>query len=550
MNARTETPALPGFRHLPLGLITLSTTGVQALRRKRFDPAKTQELAASMQSHGVIEPIVVRPISDARYEIVAGERRYLAAQTAGLDSIPATIRTLDDQQVLEVQLIENLQRDNLQPLEEAQGFRELMQMHGLSADALAERLGKSRSQVYARLKLLELCPEAQDALQAGTIDASKALLLSRLPAGKVQVAGLKRILTPLHGGWMPSFRDAFQILNNHFMQDLTEAPFALDDPSFEAGACVSCEHYSGNDPELQAQVSESAKEGHSHVCTHTACYEVKFTTYWTAERQRLEAEGAVVYDEKQSNKIRYGAPGATRYATVSERIYPSDGPAVTLEHFLKLADAHKLDYSVAWLTKPGSPALERAVPHADMVTLAKALGFDHTHYEDDPEDDDNGDTPPTQDAEAAEKERQRIARAQAREREKIEVERQTRFAVARQLYAKWKGGIPRDQLRVMLQNRLEDTEIDIFERISGVKIGDDNGYEYKDIAPAVAKLSDTQLCAMLVLYDGMPGWDMVHSGEPTDLYKLAKGLRIDAAKIKAKVQAEVKAKAKEKAEKE
>lgn len=550
MNARTDTHALSGFSHLPLVAITLSTTGVQAMRRKRFDPAKTQELAASMQAHGVIEPIVVRPIDGERYEIVAGERRYLAAQAAGLDNIPATIRKLDDQQVLEVQLIENLQRDNLQPLEEAQGFRELMQMHGLSADALAERLGKSRSQVYARLKLLELCPDVQDALQAGTIDASKALLLARLPAGKVQVAGLKRITRPSWDGKLPSYRDSFELLTEGFMQDLTEAPFALDDASFEAGACVSCPHYSGNDPELQAQAIERDQDGRAHVCTHTACYEVKFTAYWTAERQRLEADGAVVHDEKQSSKIRYGAPGAPRYATASERIYPSDGPAVTLEHFLKLADAHKLGYSVAWLTKPGSPALERAVPHADMVTLAKALGFDHTHYEEDPEDDDNGGTLPTQDDEAAEKERQRIARAQAREREKLQIERETRYAVARQVYAKWKGGIPRDQLRALLEMVIDLSEGGLFEEITGTPIGDENGYNHEDIAPAIAKLSDPQLCAMLVLYDGLPGWTHVQSGDAAGLYKLAKGLRIDPAKIKAKVQAEVKAKAKEKAEKE
>jgi len=115
------------------------------------------------------------------YELVAGERRYRACKLAGLNTIPAMIRSLTDDQVLEIQIIENLQRDDLTELEEAEGYDALMTHSNFTVDQVGEKIGKSRSYVYGRLKLLELTEDSKQAMRVGTLDASRALLIARIP---------------------------------------------------------------------------------------------------------------------------------------------------------------------------------------------------------------------------------------------------------------------------------------------------------------------------------------------------------------------------------
>jgi ParB/RepB/Spo0J family partition protein len=186
MNAPASAAALanPTITMLALNVLKPSQTHIQELRRSRFDTKLIDELAESIKGVGVLQPILVRPPARRRrYEIVAGERRWLGAKKAGLKEIPATVRELTDEQVLEVQLIENLQREGLHELEEAEGYEELMKLKKISADAVADMVGRSRSYVFKRTKLLALCPEARKAFYAGEIDASKALLIagSRAP---------------------------------------------------------------------------------------------------------------------------------------------------------------------------------------------------------------------------------------------------------------------------------------------------------------------------------------------------------------------------------
>lgn len=143
----------------------------QAQPRKRFDEAKLDELAASIREKGILEPLVVRRI-DGGYELIIGERRWRAAQKAGLREVPVLIKEVNDREVLELSLIENLQRENLNPIEEAEGFRRLVDEFGLSQEDLAVRVGKSRTTVTNALRLLKLPPEvieqlAQDRITAG-----------------------------------------------------------------------------------------------------------------------------------------------------------------------------------------------------------------------------------------------------------------------------------------------------------------------------------------------------------------------------------------------
>ncbi len=155
--------------------------------RKHFDPDKLRELAASLTAVGVIEPLVVRVApkknpGTAGFEIVAGERRYRAAKLAGLAEVPAVVKDLTDVQVIELQLIENLQRDDLTPLEEGRGYRALIDSDPKkhSAESIAARIGKSPKYVWDRMKLLDLAPPAMKLLESGRISAGHGILIARL----------------------------------------------------------------------------------------------------------------------------------------------------------------------------------------------------------------------------------------------------------------------------------------------------------------------------------------------------------------------------------
>src|SRR5690625_4185307 len=137
--------------------------------RKTFDPEALAELTLSVREKGVLQPILVRPLGDS-YEIVAGERRYQAAREAGLKTVPVTVRELNDQEALEIAIIENLQREDLNPLEEAEAFRQLMDF-GLNQEEVSQAVGKSRSAIANSLRLLSLPAAGLEALQSGTLSA-------------------------------------------------------------------------------------------------------------------------------------------------------------------------------------------------------------------------------------------------------------------------------------------------------------------------------------------------------------------------------------------
>ena len=133
-----------------------------------FDEAKLEELSATIQAHGVIQPIVVRR-QDGYFELVAGERRWRAAQKIGLDFIPAIVRELSDSQAASLALIENLQREGLTAIEEAVAYQQLIELHRLTQESLAQRLGKGQSTIANKLRLLHLCSEVQDAIRQRSI---------------------------------------------------------------------------------------------------------------------------------------------------------------------------------------------------------------------------------------------------------------------------------------------------------------------------------------------------------------------------------------------
>ena len=152
--------------------------------RTRMDPGSLEELAASIKAQGLIQPISVRPVGSGRYEIIAGERRWRASQIAGLSAVPVLIREIPDDAALAMSLIENIQRENLNPLEEAAGLQRLIDEFEMTHQQAADAVGRSRSAATNLLRLLQLAKPAQDMLMAGDIEMGHARALLPLPKGE------------------------------------------------------------------------------------------------------------------------------------------------------------------------------------------------------------------------------------------------------------------------------------------------------------------------------------------------------------------------------
>jgi|GEM_PF-855414 len=259
--------------------------------RKHFDPDRVAQIAASMLQVGQISPIRVRSnpahtAGDGRppYEIVVGETRWRAAQQAGLPALDAIVREYTDLEVIEVQLVENLQRSDLHPMEEAEGYEALLRkpdgLQGFgTVEEIAARVGKSPSYVYQRLKLLALCPAGREAFYAGKLTASVALLIARMPDQAEQARATARIVA----GWAGdpfSFRQAAEFLQKEFMLRLSLARFDTAANYAVAGPCSDCPKRSGAAPDLFADVTIG------DMCLDARCYQAKAEE---AHQQLLQA---------------------------------------------------------------------------------------------------------------------------------------------------------------------------------------------------------------------------------------------------------------------
>lgn len=161
--------------------------------RTRMDETALQELADSIRTHGLMQPIVARPLADGRYEIIAGERRFRAARLAGLDQVPVLVREVPDEQALQLALIENIQREDLNPLEEAQAVRRLIDEFGYTHERAAEALGRSRSATSNLLRLLNLAAPVQTMLLAGDLEMGHARALLSVDAAS-QIVLAQRVV--------------------------------------------------------------------------------------------------------------------------------------------------------------------------------------------------------------------------------------------------------------------------------------------------------------------------------------------------------------------
>ena len=157
--------------------------------RRRINEEGIEELAASIEAQGLLEPIIVRPRTGGGYEIVAGERRWRAAQRAGLDTVPALVRELDDRQAIAIALIENIQRENLNPLEEATALKRLLAEYDMTHEQIADAVGRSRTAVSNLLRLLNLAPGVREMIDSGELEMGHARALLALPIDEQAAVG-------------------------------------------------------------------------------------------------------------------------------------------------------------------------------------------------------------------------------------------------------------------------------------------------------------------------------------------------------------------------
>jgi ParB family chromosome partitioning protein len=189
---RTEWPEhFENFQNIPLDQLRPN----EEQPRETFDAEKLDELAQSIQANGLIQPITVRREANGMFTIIAGERRWRAARLAGLKEIPALIRSVEQNRVLELALIENLQREDLNPVETAAAFQRLVSEHGLSHEEIAERTGKDRSTITNFLRLLKLSPLVLNELTRGTISMGHARALLNIGNPEAQMNACRRIVS-------------------------------------------------------------------------------------------------------------------------------------------------------------------------------------------------------------------------------------------------------------------------------------------------------------------------------------------------------------------
>lgn len=278
-------------------------------------------LAATIKAYGVLQPIIVRRLPAERlqdtfenpetrkaaYEIIAGERRWRAAAIAGLRTIPYLLRNAEGLEALQIQLIENLHRKDLNPLEEAHGVQRLIEEFDLTREAAADAIGKGRTHVYETLRLLSLSPKAMAALKEGRMSRSLALLVLQRPTQAIQEEFTERVLTGGPDGGTMSLRSAQDLARRNYMTELDKAPFDLTDALLcpQAGACTHCPKRTGATPELWDKQGPDA-------CTDTTCFADKKEAHLARVKADAVQAGRQIISGKAARDIMPTETGTMR----------------------------------------------------------------------------------------------------------------------------------------------------------------------------------------------------------------------------------------------
>lgn len=342
--------------------------------RKRFDEEKLKELAASIKEKGLIEPIVVRPLTEGSkevngYEIVCGERRYRAAKLLEQPEILARIMILDATQALEYSVIENLQREDVHPLEEAEGYEQLLKTAGYKAvDDIAAKIGKSKSYVYGRMKLCDLIPDNRKLFYEGKFEASTALLVARVPAHLQKEAGAKVAKGEYASEGAMSYRKAVEYLRDNFMLQLKEAAFDPKDKTLggKAGACVDCSKRTGNQKLLFPEISSA------DVCTDPACFAIKKNAHLQKTVDRLKKEGKKILSLAESKKLfphEHSTDPQNTYESLDETCFAAPG----YRKYRELIKGNK-DVEIIYAVHPEKAQLIEMIAKKDVPAILKKAG--------------------------------------------------------------------------------------------------------------------------------------------------------------------------------
>lgn len=316
--------AVNEYRNLPISVLVESATNP----RRRFNEDNLRELAESFQSQGILAPLLVRELEESKYEVVAGARRLRAAKLAALDSVPVRVVALTDAQAIEAQVVENLQREDIHPLEEALGFRALLDLNdpAYTLATIAARAGKSEAYVQGRIKLTELIQPVAEAFLADRIGVGHALLIAKLPAAQQQAAfaaafrsmwtsdGNQQILIPV--------RELAAWIESNILLELASAPFSKQDEALvsEAGACTNCPKRTGFNTLLFSDVRKDS-------CTDPVCFRAKLDAHVA---RTLEAKPKLVQISSAWSS-REGAPiGRNRYVELEVKRAKPNGSAAKL----------------------------------------------------------------------------------------------------------------------------------------------------------------------------------------------------------------------------
>lgn len=303
--------------------------------RKHFPEATIKEMASSIKEHGVLQRPTIRPKPETgRYELVFGERRWLGASR--LDEaypLPVTVRPLSDRQALEIQKIENLQREDLDPIEEAIGLRQMVREFGYTLEDLSSRLGKKKSAIYGKLKLASICEYGANLLREGLISQSVAVRICRIPEVKMQNRLCKEIREnwQVREGEQLSDREAKRMIEGGYMKELKGAPFNQADEklvpvAYESvqkdttreghkvntserifgGACTDCPFRAGNQPDYDP------KQGRADVCLNPTCYAAKCEAQFKNRAEKHKEAGGEIAKGKIFNEWGQLKEGLTR----------------------------------------------------------------------------------------------------------------------------------------------------------------------------------------------------------------------------------------------
>jgi ParB/RepB/Spo0J family partition protein len=509
------------LRAIALADIKLSTTGGQAERRKHFDQAAIGELADSIKTVGLLAPLVARPVN-GHFELVAGERRYLAAQQAGLKAVHVTVRELTDEQVLEIQLIENLQREGLHELAEAEGY-EALQRLGHSAAEIADKVGKSKAYVYARMKLLALSKPGRTAFYEGKLSASTALLLARIPVEALQKEALAAVIKPRWNGEGMSYREAADLIQRDYMMRLSSAGFPTEDAELvaPAGACGACPKRTGNQAELFGDIK------HADVCTDLFCFKGKREAFAAREIKKAEQLGRTVITGKDAKKILpYGAESSVQggYVKLTEKNW--DDPK-------KRTNAQLLgkDFEPVLVKDADTGVLVKVAPQSAVNAALKDAGVKSSSSS-------GGSNPQS----AAEK--------------KAKLEKKFRAALYSEMRDKFPAELGQGDLKTIALRFYHEMQQDTQKQILGLwqwePIKRKGGYGldwHKPAADGIAGFDDAQIARFF--FDLVFIKDLqVHTWsdeKPTLLLTTAKKLKVDPEKIRRQLNAASIPKAKKKA---